>query len=630
MDEEDLREAEESRSLSTSDTFAGFGSTEEDPRRQGGMMDIFRPAGETIGVRLLKKMGWKESQGIGPRVRRRANLDEGGESAEVHLFAPENPPMISFVHKKDFKGVGYVGEVGLEKDPSATSNHFPVDSPCSDNEPATRSTSAPWKSKPGKKSGFGVGILNDTGSDDEDPYEMGPKISYNKVIGGDKKSKKKRKDASTSISNPLLKDKPVFVSNKLWAGKGLPGFRKCHDGRLPLDGFALSTELDSLASISLEDDDLKPPVVPPNWKSSKVTSADPTTNPYISTSDAAKSSSLTAQSRAAILGEAQLPSKSVFDFLTPSARNRLAQASGKTDLPSAGSEILPPGRESTDDYKTTTKSLHDLVPRLDPFVAQQALTRGTNGWMPYAEDDAKRARYRAYLEIRSVSNNNTTDKDSKLPPRASGMTTEEWALELQEFARAAQVFKPVTGLMASRFTSSTSQKHMSGAEADASVKTDELLSKPIVKPEDPAEAAARMGMFGPLTRSVQSWYPTRLLCKRFNVKAPDIIGVDPGEMTVSARQESSGASFHSSGASFQSSGYQYAADLEPTSSSKDVSSASAGIGGRDGVKMLEARLLEQTDPASVNPERNEALEQERPGHAVFRAIFGSDDEDEDE
>jgi hypothetical protein len=32
----------------------------------------------------------------------------------------------------------------------------------------------------------------------------------------------------------------------------------------------------------------------------------------------------------------------------------------------------------------------------------------------------------------------------------------------------------------------------------------------------------------------------------------------------------------------------------------------------------------------VNPDTNEALEQERPGLAVFRAIFGDDDDDEGE
>ncbi|KAI5306162.1 hypothetical protein KEM55_008695 [Ascosphaera atra] len=35
-------------------------------------------------------------------------------------------------------------------------------------------------------------------------------------------------------------------------------------------------------------------------------------------------------------------------------------------------------------------------------------------------------------------------------------------------------------------------------------------------------------------------------------------------------------------------------------------------------------------PVSIDPERNEALEAERPGEEVFRAVFGSDDEGEGE
>ena len=42
--------------------------------------------------------------------------------------------------------------------------------------------------------GIGIGILNDTGSDDEDPYEIGPRISYNRVIGGEKKKKKRKRE----------------------------------------------------------------------------------------------------------------------------------------------------------------------------------------------------------------------------------------------------------------------------------------------------------------------------------------------------------------------------------------------------------------------------------------------------
>ena len=34
--------------------------------------------------------------------------------------------------------------------------------------------------------------------------------------------------------------------------------------------------------------------------------------------------------------------------------------------------------------------------------------------------------------------------------------------------------------------------------------------------------------------------------------------------------------------------------------------------------------------AVIDTDRNEALEQERPGQALFKAIFGSDDEDSDD
>lgn len=32
----------------------------------------------SIGVELLKKMGWKEGQGVGPRVKRRARRQQPG------------------------------------------------------------------------------------------------------------------------------------------------------------------------------------------------------------------------------------------------------------------------------------------------------------------------------------------------------------------------------------------------------------------------------------------------------------------------------------------------------------------------------------------------------------------------
>lgn len=623
MDEEDIREAEESRKLHTTDDFAGFGSTDTDSTRRAGLMDLLKAGGETMGVKLLKKMGWREGQGIGPKVRRRADLGaeaaQGGEEPDkTYLFAPEDTPMIAFVQKKDHKGLGFEGEARLEQSQGNGRND-------SDEEGtdaffgrrlATQGTQKQLKTKEPRRGAFGVGILNDTGSDDEDPYSLGPPISYNRVIGGDKKKKKKNKSmeegrSTIGSSNPLLNSKPVFISKKTIAARNSTGFRKCHDGRLPLDGFILADGISGL-SISSQEKRYAPPEIPKDWKSSKQPSNGQDTSNYVSTKEAAKTSSLDPTSRAALLGEAQLPGKSIFDWMTPEARARIAKFTGKTDLPPALGEKAPKGYEMTEAQKQ--KDLWDLVPKLDKQIAVQALTRAVSGWMPYSEDENKRARYRAFLEIRAGL------RDA-LPDRLLGMTTDEWAAELHEFTRAAEVFKPMSGVMASRFTSaSTGPKEASDTPEWAS--SDELLSKPSQKPQDPAVSAAEIGMFGPMTRSEMPFYPARLLCKRFNVKPPAHVQTDPGEEPGGPERSSN---------RFQSAGYQTTGPRELVP--KDVmdtliAESGCGLSKSEADTTTRGPALGNRGPVVVEPEHNEAIEAERPGEAVFKAIFGSDDEDE--
>jgi G patch domain-containing protein 1 len=625
MDEEDMREAEESRIMSTADEFAGLGSTNDDPKRREAFMDLFKPVGETIGVKLLKKMGWKEGQGIGARVRRQARLGEAGgkndQAETTHLFAPEDPPMISFNRKFDHKGLGLEGQAGLESDrnrfPNPGSSKSGQDNSEDDEGDApafSRSVRKGSKGPKAKKAAFGVGILNDTGSDDEDPYQIGPKISYNRVIGGDKRPQKKR-DAVQSASNPLLRERPIFTSKK---AKGKSGFRKCHDGRLPLDGFVLSAELDSFASLNLQDEKYKPPKVPEGWVSKQQATTELSPETDVPAAEAAKLSSMDAKTRATLLGEEQMPGKSVFDFLTPAARNRIVAASGKSNLPAALSERPPPGFEAAEEDRS--RAAQDLVPALDAEVAMQALKRGVGGWMPYAEDEGKRARYRAFLEIRAGIREG-------LPERLLEMSKDDWVNEMHEFARAAQVFKPVTGMMASRFTSSLSQARLASDRPDSSGQGEAFLILPPTKPDDPAVSAAKLGMFGPLTRSVKSFYPTRLLCKRFNVKPPANVQLDPddgsgkGAATNSSVNRTTPARFHSAGYQIEPSGDVGRA--ESTAAHQKLLQSS-------GEMALEAstRLSRTEATPAFNAARNDALEAQRPGDEVFRAIFGSDDEED--
>jgi G patch domain-containing protein 1 len=604
MDDEDLADAAEAQKVQTAEGYAGLGSTEGGVSRPRAILDIFKTEGETMGIKLLKRMGWREGQGVGPKVRRKARLDELGIPGEIvgetHLFAPENTRMISIVKKTDHKGLGY------DREPPLASDKGVDTAVTSEDESQYFGTAVAVTSTRNKKSsrgGIGIGILNDTGSDDEDPYEIGPRISYNKVIGGDKRKKK-----------PLINGsaRPVFISKKKAMAKTSASLRKCHDGRLPLDGFVLSNDASSLSSIIASDGKYLPPKVPDGWKSAKQPSSDRKTLNYLSTAEAARESRLDPKARAMLLGEASLPGKSVFDYLSSAARERLASASGRTNLPPALGEI-PKGYALTDEERQ--RELSTRIPKLERDVAIAALARGASGWMPYAEDENKRSRYREYLEGQAGIR-------ESLPQRVLGITKDDWLKELQEFAHCAQIFKPMTGTMATRFTSSLSSKTV--LDSQTSTGTETLLSKPAPKAEDPAEAAAKVGMFGPMTRSTQDFYPTRLLCKRFNVKPPAHVQLDPDRTAEDGGDGVAGG--------YQAGDGQPGRSLELVSKSamNDIMIAS---GGRNQYLSSSGAGPGATDPQQptediVDPDRNEALEGERAGEAVFKAIFGDDDDDD--
>ncbi|WPG99499.1 DUF1604 domain protein [Acrodontium crateriforme] len=593
MDEEDLAEQAESQKLETQDAFAGLGNSNENSLRGGMFSDLFRATGETMGVKLLQKMGWRQGQGVGPKIKRRAQGDTKGE---IRLFAPENSPMITFQRKTDRQGLGFAGEDRLEQ---TTQSNISTDHDSDDGQDArilrrNKSKSLIKPTKPAK-TGFGVGILNDNGSDDEDPYAIGPQISYNRIIGGDKKKKKGGIAASTA--NPGL-PKPVFTSKRRGQRTlAASGFRQCADGRLPLDGFVLSLEALTIS----EANQYPPPPVPEGWVS-KLATADSkgTSIAYQSTADAAKASTMDPKSRAALLGEQQLPGKSVFDFVSPAARDRLAAASGKANLPRGLGERAPVGFEAAEADQRRT--LWDLVPNLDRETAAAALQRGSTGWMPYSEDEKKRNRYRYFLELRA-------GMQSNLPERPKELSIDEWAKELREFAQAAEVFKPISRLMAARFTSSSSAPKLA---SDAP----ETKSTP-QKEDDPAGKAAKMGMFGPLTRSTEPFYPTRLLCKRFNVKPPATLAADPLNTQNSANDGVSESKRLDIVSQSSLDRMMQEANIRPPSF---VSGGTEGI--QDGTMTVTQPHVE------VNAETNDALEGQRAGEAVFKAIFGSDDEDE--
>ena len=581
MDEEDLADAAEAQKLQTSQAFAGLGSSNQQELNSGGLMGLFRAQGDTMGLKLLRKMGWKDGQGIGPKIRRTARLDTKTDTAgQTYLFAPDNAPMIQFNRKTDRKGLGHQGATKLSVPDQGRRDE---DEDEMEESQGTRGrfslgSDEKKKAKPAR-GGIGVGILNDDGSDEEDPYEIGPRIKYNRVIGGDKKKKAKK---ATAAVNPSLGNAPVFLPKTVRAGNG---FRRCHDGRLPLDGFVLAKVTEDLAALLSQ---YAPPEVPPGWTPAKQQSpSEAGGTSYVSAADAAKASALDPKSRAALLGEKALPGKSIFDYLSSATRDKLATASGKANLPQGRGEVPEEFRLSEEEKQ---KKLWDQVPKLDRDTAVAALSRSSGG--PYADDEAKRKRYKGYLESQA---------DSSRPPptKQKGMGDDDFLREMNEFYNCARIFKPMTGFMASRFT--TAKTFIPGSSGGDQT---DLVSKPEPKATDPAEEAAKMGMFGAMTRTVEDFYPTRLLCKRFNVKPPAHVRPD---------NESEAPATAGAGAADPWSSFESKPAPSPAAKSSEVLA-------------LPPAPSPAPDPETkVDPEKNEAVEGTAAHAEVLRAIFGDSD-----
>lgn len=572
MDDEDLADAAEAQRVQTADAFSGLGNSTQREIEGGGLAGLFRPHGETMGLQLLRKMGWKDGQGIGPRIKRAARLDDGNGSQQanttVHSFAPKNVPVVKLVEKTDKQGLGFQGERKL----ASLSNTD--DTP--DDTDHQLGLNHPGKHKAKSRGGIGMGILNDTGSDDEDPYEMGPSIKYNRVMGGEKKKKKK----ATAAINPALKNAPVFVPKSSRSGNKL---QRCHDGKLPLDGFVLTKAIEDVTAMLAKLVHFAPPTIPQGWKSSISPQATGGAV-YQSTTDAAKESTLDPKARAAILGEKALPGKSVFDFLSPAAREQMVSASGNANLPPARGEI-PAGFEPSAEEQRA--ALLERIQLVDRDTAIAAIARGSRG--PYADNEAKRARYKAYLD-------HAIKPETALPERLPKTTEDDYVKEMNEYYNCARIFKPMTGFMASRFTTAKSSSTLPGSGPSNS---QDLLTQPVTAPKDPAEEAAKVGMYGTMTRTVIDFYPTRLLCKRFNVRPPEHVSKDAEEPQLTETGASQG----------------YGA-----SSSEAVNAQALMIKPKEDPEMPQ--------PVEIDPTQNAAVEGKTANADVLHAIFGDSDDDE--
>ncbi|XP_067306623.1 G patch domain-containing protein 1 [Pseudorasbora parva] len=566
MDEEDLGEhGIAPREIVTTDEFA---SERKDqlkdkaravsslaaliPGDTGLLEELITPARSSIGVELLRKMGWKDGQGVGPRLKRKQpkqNTDAvrvygcalpskgsvDSEEEDDDEFAPENVTFapkdvipVDFTPKVDSHGLGYRGLNPLQALGGGSGpGHINLFTLHSDR---TTSLFGDKKSGQQRKGGiggqaFGVGAMEE---EDTDIYHKDSMSNYDTVLGGEEPG-----DGLYGWTAPQQ------YSRK----KNDPKRDVAYLGRI-LEGFTVASEVKEMKTIYPPPDlprDFRPvhyfrPVVDPSSVSPIVAQALQASRGHLS-QDAPQQGrhNLDSGQRRDMLGETPLQGpSSVFELLDSKDRERLneirREAEGRNK--SAGNFSSPADRAAlvasakAAALQALSSRFQSNAPQPDSHI--QCITSPVqpqasfetqmvlNAWSgptadasktfkPFANNPQKQSRYDLY--INNLKQGNKDALDSSLD---ASMTEWERGRERDEFLRAALLYKPSNSFLSSRFTRGKQEDDTDSVEVARDQEND----------VDDKQAAVKMKMFGKLTRETFEWHPDKLLCKRFNVPHP--------------------------------------------------------------------------------------------------------------
>ncbi|XP_039619545.1 G patch domain-containing protein 1 isoform X1 [Polypterus senegalus] len=522
MDEEDLAEhGIAPREIMTTDDFASLTKNQIRSKAQAlsvlaapipgatVLEDLIAASRISIGVKLLRKMGWKEGQGIGPRVKRKLQRQRNGAGLRLYgcslppeesdkseeeddayipenvTFAPKDVTPIDFTPKDNLHGLGYSGiDPGKALIGGVLEEHihlFSVESERTSNLLGSEGYSTTRKIGVSGQA-FGVGVLEE---EDDDIYGTESLSRYDTVIGEEEPG-----DCMYGWSAPYeySKKNAEFIKDIAYAGKILEGFTK-------------PSKSLSIKKIYL------PPELPRDYKPVHYC------HPVMSTSNTSyqKSSDLmtscrqmeraalqnsrhqmNAVLRRNLIEEPTLPGpSSVFDLLSNEAKKRIKEVKQAVEQKQL-SQSLP--------------SCIQTVSTDEALRAWQNICGNEIGtFKPFEKIPEKQARYEKYIS--KLKQGRSDALEASLD---SQMTEWERGREREEFVRAAMLYKPSNSTLASRFTQG---KHEDDSENVYVVPDheDDLNDK---------EAAVKMKMFGQLTRDAFEWHPDKLLCKRFNIPDP--------------------------------------------------------------------------------------------------------------
>uniref|UniRef100_A0A8I5N4F2 G-patch domain containing 1 n=1 Tax=Papio anubis TaxID=9555 RepID=A0A8I5N4F2_PAPAN len=534
MDEEDLSEfGIAPKAIVTTDDFAS--KTKDRIREKARQLaaatapipgatlldDLITPAKLSVGFELLRKMGWKEGQGVGPRVKRRPRRQKPDPGVKIYgcalppgssegsegedddylpdnvTFAPKDVTPVDFTPKDNVHGLAYKGLDPHQALFGTSGEHFNLFGGGSERAGDLGEIGL----NKGRKLGisgqaFGVGALEE---EDDDIYATETLSKYDTVLKdeepGDglygwtaprqyknqKESEKDLRYIGKILDGFSLASKPLS-SKKIYPPPELPrDYRPVHYFR-PM--VATTSENSHLLQVLSE--------------SAGKATPDPGTH---------SKHQLNASKRAELLGETPIQGSatSVLEFLSQKDKERIKEMKQATDLKAA-------------QLKARSLAQNAQSSRAQPSPAAAAghcswhvaLGGGTatlkaSNFKPFAKDPEKQKRYEEFLVHMKQGQKDALERC--LDP---SMTEWERGRERDEFARAALLYASSHSTLSSRFTHAKEEDDSDQVEVPRDQEND----------VGDKQSAVKMKMFGKLTRDTFEWHPDKLLCKRFNVPDP--------------------------------------------------------------------------------------------------------------
>ncbi|XP_039965122.1 G patch domain-containing protein 1 homolog [Bactrocera tryoni] len=490
------------------------------------------PNNVKISERILKSMGWRPGQGIGPRQTRKEKKsarsrnqremyvmqqygyqpnasatkspehsdDAGGETessdeeTDKITFAPDDYEPYVCLAKKDRFGLGYRGS--LSRDPVLSNAQGVVASDRHINlfEPALEAVGKNNKKISFKGQAFGVGALED---EDEDIYARDDMSRYDFSLEDRKPQKKKViieqdqlvVDGFSACKNPLRSKNPeniVVPANftpRNWAER--------KSRFQPIDA-KRAEELESyFKKVEHAKNRLNPDERAELLGEERQIEEQPTT----STHSRAEQANNQRQSKAnPDLQPALQDTKSTrvaggYDKMTDKA-NSIWGSLEQNDRFTRASDI---------DREISSVNSSEFAGMVKEAYSKSKDDSLTSMFKPFVHDEQKQRRYEEFLLAEVKTEEEITCFLNKIQPVHLNAWDRE--MEKKEFMQASKIFRPLDGLMSQRFVSESSLQ----VEQKSSATSEIILSSPKKITVE---------------RSRSMWKPHSLLCKRYNIAEP--------------------------------------------------------------------------------------------------------------